>query len=286
MRNLSVAILVVMVALTGGCVWKSDYTARLTDIDGLKKDKTRLEERIADQENRIAALTSKSEDLEREKQALTEQNDAIKTTLESSRDDLVRQVVMLKNSLNDNKYEIARLKSEIDKLNEETIRAIGEKEHAMTQMKNTYESLMGELKQEIKEGEIQITQLKDRLTVNMVDKILFDSGSAIVKPKGQKVLNRVAEILKSVTDRQIRVEGHTDNVPISAALAEKFPTNWELSTARATTVVRYLQGRGIDPALLSAEGFSEYRPVVPNDSSANKTKNRRIEIVLVPLEAK
>jgi chemotaxis protein MotB len=143
---------------------------------------------------------------------------------------------------------------------------------------------VSELKQEIKEGEVQITQLKDKLTVNMVDKILFDSGSAVIKKNGEKVLDRVAGILKGVADRQIKVEGHTDNVPISSRLAEKFPSNWELSTARATTVVRYLQGRGVNPGVLSAEGYAEFHPVAPNETDAGKAANRRIEIVLIPLD--
>ena len=285
MRLGFIAAALVLFALSGGCVWKSDYAARLADIDGLQKDKAGLEEKVTVQEKQIAALNAKIAGLERDKQALTEEYDAIKTTLESKRDDLANQVVMLKNSLNEYKYQIAGLEREIARLTEVMNKAIEEKEQAMTRMKGTYESLVGELKQEIKEGEIQITQLKDRLTVNMVDKVLFDSGSAAIKSKGKKVLDRVADILKDVADRQIKVEGHTDNVPISASLAGQFPTNWELSTARATTVVRYLQSRGIDPALLSAEGLSEYRPVAPNDTPENKSKNRRIEIVLIPLEA-
>ncbi len=81
------------------------------------------------------------------------------------------------------------------------------------------------------------------------------------------------------------MEGHTDNVPIGSRLAERFPSNWELSTARATTVARYLQDKGIDPKLLSACGYSEFRPVSPNDTDENKAKNRRIEIALIPKDA-
>jgi len=286
MRYRLATVAMVVLILSGGCVWKSDYTARLADIDGLKKERTGLEEKVVDLEKRITGLNARIEGLEKEKEALTRENTDIKATLESKQDDLMTQVVILKNNLNENKYKIDELENEVARLSEEKAKAIEEKERAMAHMTNTYESLVGELKQEIKEGEIQITQLRDKLTVNMVDKILFDSGSAAIKSKGQKVLNRVADILKGVTDRQIKVEGHTDNVPISTALADRFSTNWELSTARATTVVRYLQGRGINPSLLSAEGFSEYRPVAPNDTLENRSKNRRIEIVLVPLDAK
>jgi chemotaxis protein MotB len=118
----------------------------------------------------------------------------------------------------------------------------------------------------------------------MVEKILFDSGKADIKTNGKKVLDRVAEILKTITDKQIRIEGHTDNVPIGATLAEKFPTNWELSTARATTVARYLQEKGVSPAVLNAAGYSEYKPVESNETDEGKAKNRRIEIVLIPLD--
>jgi chemotaxis protein MotB len=149
-------------------------------------------------------------------------------------------------------------------------------------MKKTYDSLLGEMNEEIKKGEISVTQLKDKLSVNLVEKILFDSGSAEIKKDGKKVLERVAEILKKVSDKQVRVEGHTDNVPIGTRLQERFPSNWELSAARATTVARYLQDKGIDPKLLSACGYSEYRPVTPNDTDEAKAKNRRIEIALIP----
>jgi chemotaxis protein MotB len=94
----------------------------------------------------------------------------------------------------------------------------------------------------------------------------------------------VIAILKDVKDKRIQVEGHTDNVRIVSSLKKKFPTNWELSTARATEVVRYLQeAGGIAPKLLSATGYSEYQPVAPNDTDEGKHKNRRIEIVLLPL---
>jgi chemotaxis protein MotB len=118
----------------------------------------------------------------------------------------------------------------------------------------------------------------------MVEKILFDSGSAAIKQNGKEVLARVAEILSSIHDKQIRIEGHTDNVQIGPALAEKFPTNWELSTARSTTVVRYLQKQGVDPTFLSAAGYSEYSPVDANETEEGRARNRRIEIVLIPLE--
>ncbi len=117
----------------------------------------------------------------------------------------------------------------------------------------------------------------------MVDRVLFDSGQAQSKPAGIKVLKQVGNVLKNVTDKQIRIEGHTDNVPISVKLQDRFKTNWELSTARATTVVRYLidQG-GVDRQHLSAVGYAETHPIASNDTDEGRSSNRRIEIVLYP----
>jgi chemotaxis protein MotB len=92
----------------------------------------------------------------------------------------------------------------------------------------------------------------------------------------------VAEVIGQVEDKAIRVEGHTDNVKVGGALARAFPSNWELSAARAINVARYLQRLGVDPALLSAAAYGEHRPVSENDTAEGRTKNRRIEIVLVP----
>jgi chemotaxis protein MotB len=164
------------------------------------------------------------------------------------------------------------------------LKAQAEKAKELERATATYEDLQKKLEKEIQEGKIQLKEMKDRLTMTMVDKILFPSGSADISKDGKLVLDKVIEILKDIKDKRIEVEGHTDNVRIYSAIKAKYPTNWELSTARATQVVRYLQEQGgIDPTLLSATGYSEYQPVVPNDTAEDKAKNRRIEIVLLPL---
>ena len=299
-------VFVVVLSLSlSGCVLKSDYNAKLTEAEGLTKDLLSLSEKHSATEKELenlkemyGDLVKQKEQVEGEKAAIEQENENIKSTLETKRDQLSREVVDLKNRVTENairinalteelvakNMHILELKELVDQLSLEKAQAIEEKERAIANVKNTYDSLVTELKQEIKEGEIQITQLKDKLTVNMVDKVLFDSGSAVIKRNGKKVLNRVAEILKPIEDQQIKVEGHTDNVPIGTGLAGKFPSNWELSTARATTVVRYLQEQGVNPGILGAEGYAEFQPVAPNDTDEGKAKNRRIEIVLVPVE--
>jgi chemotaxis protein MotB len=285
MKQFTGIIMMFLLVMFSGCVAKSDYTKKLTEIDGLQKEKAGLEDQNRAKDKDIAGLKQQVGDLTKQKEQLEKENANIKSTLELSRSQLSKEVVALKNKLDENIAKIKVLEGELAAKNKEMDQLAQEKERAIAQVKGTYDSLVTELKQEIKQGEIQITQLKDKLTVNMVDKILFDSGSAVIKKNGEKVLDRVAEILKVITKQQIKVEGHTDNVPISTRLAERFPSNWELSTARATTVVRYLQGRGVNPGVLSAEGYAEYRPVSPNDTDEGKSANRRIEIVLIPQEA-
>jgi chemotaxis protein MotB len=149
------------------------------------------------------------------------------------------------------------------------------------QSKATFDQLMSQLKQEVGEGQIAIQQYENKLTVQVAEKIFFDSGRATLKPGGKEVLKKVAAVIKGLPDKVVRVEGHTDNVQIAKPLRRVYPTNWELSAARAINVVRFLQdSAGVPPTMLSAAAFSEYSPIAPNDTAANKQKNRRIDIVL------
>ncbi len=157
------------------------------------------------------------------------------------------------------------------------------KEAEIQHLTDTHAALIKSLEAELARGGIWIKRVRDRLSITMVDLLLFDSGQAQVKPEGLNVLKEVSEVLKSVTDKQIRVEGHTDNVPIGSKLRDRFPTNWELSTARASSVVRYLiEKGGVDRAGLSAVGYADSRPVASNDTEEGQARNRRIEIVLYP----
>ncbi len=169
----------------------------------------------------------------------------------------------------------AQLQEEIAKVSEA-------KELEIQRLTEAHDKLIEELKSEISQQEVQITQLADRLFVRMTDQILFPSGEAGLTDDGLKVLQRVGDIIRDVKDKTIRVEGHTDNVPIHPRLQKQFPTNWELAAARATNVVRFLQDRvGIPGEKLEAVGRSEYHPVASNKTKAGRSKNRRIEIVLI-----
>lgn len=202
------------------------------------------------------------------------------------RDETMVQSNICKNQVKNLTAETDALKKDKESLqsrvNELTSKA--DKAEQLEKATQTYQDLQKKLEREIQDGQIQLKEMKDRLTMTLVDKILFASGSADVSKDGKKVLDKVITILKDIKDKRIQVEGHTDNVRIYSAIKTKYPTNWELSTGRATQVTRYLQEEGgLDPKLLSATGYSEYQPVASNDTDEDKSKNRRIEIVLLPL---
>ena len=159
-----------------------------------------------------------------------------------------------------------------------------QKEREDAYLDSIHKELGRSLEQEIEAGKATIERTANILSVRLGATILFDSGNAEITLEGVEVLRRVGGIVTHAGDKEIRVEGHTDNVPISGELSTKFPTNWELSTARATAVVRYLRDEaGIPPERLSATGFAEYRPVAPNFTVEGRAENRRIEIILAPI---
>ena len=207
-------------------------------------------------------------------------------TLVASNDNLQGQVKNLTGEVDTLKKQQDALQAEKAAIEKERdlLSQKAEKAERLERATQTYQDLQKKLEKEIQEGKVQLTEMKNRLTMTMVDKIIFPSGSTDISKDGKLVLDKVVSILKDIKDKRIQVEGHTDNVPIVSGLKKRFPTNWELSTARATEVVRYLQEQGgLDPKQLSATGYSEYQPVAPNDTDDGKHKNRRIEIVLLPL---
>jgi chemotaxis protein MotB len=128
-------------------------------------------------------------------------------------------------------------------------------------------------------GDLSVSLRDGRMVLTLPTDVLFDSGQVDIKPRGRAGLAQIAVVLRSLQSRQLQVAGHTDNVPISTA---RFPSNWELSTARGVEVVRFLLRQGVAPEQLSAAGYGEHDPVATNESPDGRTRNRRIEITLMP----
>jgi len=159
--------------------------------------------------------------------------------------------------------------------------ALAAKEAVNQRLTKIHTDLTKSLKAEIAKGDIRIQQVRDRMTITIMDWLLFESGESQVKQAGLKILKRVGDVLKNVAGQEVLIEARTDNVQGGAKLTERFPANWKLCTARATNVVRSLVEKGgLDRATLSAVGCVDTRPLARNETEGRST-NRHIEIVLL-----
>ena len=246
MRAFAAAGLILVAAGLSGCVTASKYRELEAERDILHTEQERLSQDISQLQGDLARL-------ETETAALSAKRDSLRTEGDS-------------------------LRQERDSLEEERDALKKAKEQAASH----YDALVSQLSQEVKKGSLQIKRYKNMLSVDVADQIFFASGSADMKESGKVVLKKVGKALSSYPDKVIRVVGHTDNVPLTKAYQKVFPTNWELSVARATNVVRFLQDEcNIDPERLVAAGRGPYQPIASNSTPDSRQKNRRIEIMLL-----
>lgn len=292
-KKIVLSFLVVLLAagLSACSVMQSTYQKKVDEADLLAKHLAVLQKKNDDliAENAVlksdlAGMTLRNEKLATDLSYVTDQRDKAVTDKEELDGILRSRADSLSQSIVELRRKVADLDAENRMLKAENASLVKAREEQVQKVSATYESMLEKMKSEISKGQITISELKGKLTVNMVDSILFDSGKAEVKKGGLEILGKVISILKDVKDKSIRIEGHTDNVQISRALAQRYPTNWELSAARAINVARYLQDEGIDPGQLSAVAYGEWKPVGENDTPEGRAKNRRIEIILVPIE--
>jgi len=172
---------------------------------------------------------------------------------------------------------VADLQAQNDALTKSTTQLTEEKGQLEAKSKQ-YEELEKSLNQQIQSGQVEVSELKGKMTVKLKDRVVFSSGSAAINKQGREALDAVANAFHDLQGKNVVVAGYTDNVPVAGKGA--FKDNWDLSTARAVSVVRYLQSKGVEPKILGAAGFSEYRPLAANDTAEGKSQNRRIEIAL------
>ncbi len=251
MRHLRISVAILAAGfIASGCVssgtFKKMETAKNDEIAAVQKEKTALEQQKVNLEKQNA-------DLKQQVSSLEQQNAAAQQKV---------------GALEQEKASLAA--------------ASQEKQTAASQEKQKqYEELVQGLSKEIEKGQLQVKQYKNMLSVDLAEQIFFNSGKATLKKGGKDVLKNVGNVLKGYQNKIIRVVGHTDNVPVAKSLQATFPSNWDLSVARATNVVRFLQEVGVPPAQMVASGRAEYDPVAPNDTPEGRQKNRRIEIMLI-----
>ena len=269
---------------------KSSYDANLKELKRAKSHISELTNSISGKDQRLSEFEEKQHDLEKQFQNEKEINEALRAEL-SSRDAVTQE---LKGKLKSSQSrmltlegEIAKSRNDMKSLQRHLSEVKGEKIMADTkigQLKSTYEELVSHLKKQIENQEVAIKTFEQKISVTFVDRILFELGKSKISHEGREVLGKIGKTLKDVRGKLIRVVGHTDNVPILPEYHYKFPSNWELSAARAASVVNYLQkDLGLDPTNLEAVGRSFYEPIASNETNEGRAQNRRVNIIIAPM---
>ena len=260
----------------GGClVGKGKYDALQAELDATKAALSAqvaerdakivtLEEAIAAEKARLTALDAEKAALEARLSAELASEKARTRELLDEKAALVGDKARLKGSVDEMKAALAELES---------------RKAAAEQRIAEYQSLLVRFKKLIDAGKLSVKIVDGRMVVALATDVLFASGSAELSAEGGAAIGEVATVLAGIPDRKFQIEGHTDNVPIKT---DKYPSNWELASARALTVVRAMIGAGMPAGRVSAASYGEFKPTAANDSPTGKAANRRIEIVVVP----
>jgi chemotaxis protein MotB len=182
----------------------------------------------------------------------------------------------------DLKKRIAELEGKVGQTDEQTkaeLEELRKQKEAADARAKLFDDFVKKFKSMIDAGKLDITTRRGQIVLALATDVLFDEGKTEIKPDGKTALGEVAAALKGVPGRRFQVAGHTDNLPVHN---KEFPSNWELSTARAVAVVKLLVKEGVKADSVSAAGYAEFDPAQANASDKGRAKNRRIEIVLVP----
>ncbi|MCJ7764589.1 MAG: OmpA family protein [Thiovulaceae bacterium] len=267
MRLVIVSTLTVIALLSTGCVTRQTHDATLLELDKTRHSLGTAQKTINEQQLQIE---SNKEEIALSNEELARSN---------------KEIALRNNELSELDLKKAVLQQELDaaqrQLQEsqaqlETMRQI----EAETKKRNEiYARFVKELQKMIDGGQLTVSIEQGRIVINLPENVLFASGRATVNADGQEALKQIANVLKEFSDRRFQVEGHTDNVPIKSA---RFPSNWELSTARALSVVHLMVQEGVEAKNVSAAGFGEFHPRAVNDTREGRALNRRIEIVMQP----
>jgi chemotaxis protein MotB len=271
--------------------------SRLSDAD---KEKKEIEDLLEGERAKSSMLSDKCVSLEENVESLEKQAEAkekayrlLESQIEEERKRCEMQVQQLKNELRETLWSLGRIEEKIMDTSstmedlrheaQEMRKRAQQKDRELEAVRSTYETLVTDLRLELERREVRIERIKDMISLEVVDSILFPPGRAGITPEGESVLRKVGNVLKTIKDRPVRVVGHTDNIPIKAEYRSIYPTNWELSAARACSVVRFFQHRiGVPPSRLEPVGRSFYEPAVENDTPEGRALNRRVMIIIGP----
>jgi chemotaxis protein MotB len=261
-----------------GCVKSSTYQRAQDELAQARRGQEELSARMAAElarrDERETRLRDQMATLQREMDRLIEDLGTARRELLVAQEDLAAsqlEASRLANLLSAQGAEAQRLRGRLDQLSSI--------EQEIRERNRIYEEVLGRFRSLIDAGRLSVSISRGRLVINLPQDILFASGSATLGRDGRQTVAEVASVLAEIKDRRFQVEGHTDNVPISTA---QFPSNWELSAARALSVVKILVEQGVAPDNVSGAGYGEHHPVATNSTPDGRRLNRRIEIVMLP----
>jgi chemotaxis protein MotB len=265
----------------GGCVRKATHDKTLAELDQVRADREAALAEAAKTKAELARL----EEAMRARDATTQEADGERAVLTSKLDEASQQNQELGGRLDAAGMSLERLKGKNVELGSELasmqsrLTELRAQQAAIIAREEKQRALLEDFKAMIAAGDLAVEIEGGRVLLVLPNDVLFDNGKAEVKGAGKRVLRDVGAKLASKKNLELQVGGHTDDAPIHT---ERFPSNWELSTARAVEVVRLLEAEGLSPKRLSAAGYGEHRPAASNDEPEGRAKNRRIEIALVP----
>jgi len=285
------AALVALLVVQVGCVTKSTYERLEADknqeISSLRTERLDLQRQRAQLQEEVAKLSVERSGLEEQKAQLERESVGLQTRLGLLANEK-QAIEAEKKKLEQEKRNLEQQRAQLVQQQSDLQQQVGGLEQqkaellaASRETQTEYDALVQKLTDEVQQGQLQVRRYKNMLTVDVAEQLFFDSGSANLKDTGKAVLKKVGESLRTYKDKIIRIVGHTDNVPIAQSLQARYASNWELSVARATMVVRFLQQSGVSAEQLIASGRAEYAPVADNDTPEGRKKNRRIEITLI-----
>jgi chemotaxis protein MotB len=244
---------VLLLSIVVGCVSKGTY-------DEVAGERDRLAVIRRDLQHRVERLEVTNRSLTAERIVLIDEGEDLRISSERNGREITR---------------LTRVKSQLAESLESSEALLAARGAEIAKLRGSYDGLVSDLEDEVAAGQIQIQRLRSGLRLNLSEEILFPSGSASLNSSGTAVLRKVGRRLLELP-HTIAVEGHTDDVPV----ARRFPSNWELAAARASSVVRLLIDLGVEPERLKAVSRAEFAPIASNDSAEGRAKNRRIEIQL------
>ncbi len=265
-RSRILAVLL-LVPLASACVKRSTYRVALADLAASHEVQDELRGDLTRQAEVEDSLRSVMADLRAEIARLEQRRRDLETRLQGAADEVHQLEVVL-----------SQRGAEYDRL-QQRLQQLATVEQEIRERNRIYEDVIGRFRSLIDAGQLAVRIDRGRMVIELPQDILFGSGSATLSTEGTRTIRQVGGVLATLEGRAFQVEGHTDNVPISTA---QFPSNWELSSARALSVVRVLIQAGVAPQDVSGAGYGEHQPVAPNDDRDGRRLNRRIEIVMLP----